>query len=372
MARLLLLWGLLLLSGVFLVDSYEGLTSNTTTPAPSNNTTPAPANTTTPAPSNTTTPAPSNTTTPAPSNTTTPAPSNTTTPAPSNTTTHAPSNTTTPAPSNTTTHAPSDTTSSPLPTLPPKPSPPSTGNYSAQNGNDACILALMGLSLELDISKEKRYFNIDPMNTYSNGTCGETKANLVLSFHQGLINFVFAKENKMYYISEVSVIFTWEGTGHWNETVTNLNLLKTAVGYAVKCKNTPTIKLGGSVQLTMADVKLQAFEIQKKSFGKGKYINCIVNPDTERYYVIDSSDNYDYKILYLLSTHFHAAYLSPTASVGKITNYWCGISESICYPDSNKLLVPVGVSLAVVGLILIIILVFLLARRRRNAAYERL
>lgn len=48
------------------------------------------------------------------------------------------------------------------------------------------------------------------------------------------------------------------------------------------------------------------------------------------------------------------------------------LAERVCFPDRNKLLIPVGVALAIVGLILIILLVFLLTRRRRISGYERI
>ncbi|XP_073531091.1 lysosome-associated membrane glycoprotein 3 isoform X2 [Phyllobates terribilis] len=254
--------------------------SNTTTHAPSNTTTHAKSNTTTHAPSNTTTHAPSNTTTHAPSNTTTHAPSNTTTHAPTNTTTHAPSNTTTHAPSNTTTHAPSNTTTSNttshtthvIPTLPPTSAPPEIGNYTVKDGKGACIIADMGLELELDISmkgkKDKRYFNIKPKETNANGTCADSKSNLFLKFPEGFINFIFVKEGKTYYIEEVSVQLDVASPGRWNGTSGKLKLLSTDVGYSVACKRTPKVKLGDNMELLLAEVKLQAFDITDGKLGK--------------------------------------------------------------------------------------------------------
>ncbi|XP_069583343.1 lysosome-associated membrane glycoprotein 3 isoform X2 [Ranitomeya imitator] len=255
--------------------------SNTTTHVPPNPTTHAPSNATTHAPSNTTTQAPSNTTTHAPSNTTTHAPSNTTTHAPSNTTTHAPSNTTTHAPSNTTTHAPSNTTTSNttshttthvIPTLPPTSGPPEIGNYTVKDNKGACIIADMGLELQVDISikgkTEKRYLNIKPKETNANGTCGASKSNLLLQFPEGFINFTFVKEEKIYYIEEVSVQLHVASEGRWNGTSGKLKLLSTDVGYSVACKRTPTVKLADNLELVLAEVKLQAFDIKDGNFGK--------------------------------------------------------------------------------------------------------
>ncbi|XP_075058298.1 lysosome-associated membrane glycoprotein 3 isoform X2 [Mixophyes fleayi] len=303
MSHLTSICSVLLISSIFLVDMYAetsptsepiGLSNfmqaitthaptNTTTHATSNtthatsNTTHATSNTThltsntthatsntTHATSNTTTHASSNTTTHAPSNTTTHAPSNTTTHAPSNTTTHAPSNTTTHAPSNTTTH----TTAKPTPTLPPVPSTPERGNYTVKDDKSTCVIANMGLELVLENSTKKSYFNVAPKQTNSSGACGDSKANLLLTFTEGSINFAFVKESKVYYIDEVSVSFYLASAGNWNGTASKLKLLSTDIGYSVKCKDTPAVKLGNNLQLVLSDVKLQAFDITNGIFGK--------------------------------------------------------------------------------------------------------
>ncbi|KAM4040779.1 lysosome-associated membrane glycoprotein 3 isoform 2-T2 [Anomaloglossus baeobatrachus] len=274
---------MLLFSGTFLADT-SAQTSSTImlkvspdSSVPEQPTTHAP-NTTTHAPKitthapNTSTHAP-NTTTHAP-NTTTHAP-NTTTHAP-NITTHAP-NTTTHAP-NTTTHAPNTTTHAPnttthvIPTLPPTSGPPENGNYTVKDGKGVCIIAEMGLELQIDISikgkTEKRFLNIKPKETRVNGTCGDSKSNLLLQFPEGFINFIFVKESKVYYIDEVSVQLDVASAGRWNGTAGKLKLLSTYVGYYVACKRTPKVKLGDNMELLLAEVKLQAFDIKDGKLGK--------------------------------------------------------------------------------------------------------
>ncbi|KAM3930251.1 lysosome-associated membrane glycoprotein 3 isoform 1-T1 [Leptodactylus fuscus] len=265
MASMTLIWSFLLFSGTFLVETSAHAPKETT---PALNVTTHAPNVTTHAP-NVTTHAP-NVTTHAP-NVTTHAP-NVTTHAP-NVTTHAP-NVTTHTP-NVTTHAPNVTTHSPThtaPTLPPKPSPPEPGNYIViGNKGEVCIKAIMGLELEIvNSAKEKntRYLNIDPKHTTQNGTCGDSKSNLLLQFREGSINFIFVKASKTYYIDEVSVILTDTSTGRFNVTSSKLKLLSTDVGYSVKCKRTPSVKLGDNLELILAGVKLQAFEINNNTFGK--------------------------------------------------------------------------------------------------------
>ncbi|KAG9494013.1 hypothetical protein GDO78_001719 [Eleutherodactylus coqui] len=293
MAGPTLIWSLLLVSGTFLVDTSAEISSsimlndlssilvsaqhNATTHAPSNAKTHAPSNATTHAPSNATTHAPSNATTHTPSNSTTHAPSNSTTHGPFNTTTHLPvTNTTTHAPFNTTTHAPHNTTSHATthatPTLPPTSSPPEIGNYTVKDGKGPCIIAIMGLELQIDNSTkertDRRYFNIQPKHTNANGTCGDSKSNLLLQFPEGSINFTFVKESKTYYIEEVSAQFYVASAGRWNGNSGKVKLLSSDVGYSVMCKRTPTVQLGENLELILADVKLQAFEIKNGTFSK--------------------------------------------------------------------------------------------------------
>ncbi|XP_073482394.1 lysosome-associated membrane glycoprotein 3 isoform X2 [Aquarana catesbeiana] len=258
MSRLTMIWGVLLLAGIFMVDIYaEQSTVATvqlaTSQAPESSSSTINMSSTAHASSSTTH----------------------STPHATSNTTHTTSNTTSHASTNTTTHPTTAHTTSPI--LPTKPSPPKSREYKVTNGNVTCIIADMGLALELDNStkvmqdkdaKVKWYFNVKPETTTGNGTCNESTATLILTFPQGSIHFVFVEEKKIYYIDEISVNFTWNSTEHWNGTARNLTLLRTDVGYAAKCKSTPTVKLAGNLSLSIADVKLQAFHIRDGTFGK--------------------------------------------------------------------------------------------------------
>ncbi|NXS39113.1 LAMP2 protein, partial [Balaeniceps rex] len=75
----------------------------------------------------------------------------------------------------------STTTLSPAPTTAPKPvENPDTGNYSLKSGNTTCLLATVGL--QLNVSQDKPLLiNINPKTTTADGTCGNTTANLKLN-----------------------------------------------------------------------------------------------------------------------------------------------------------------------------------------------
>ncbi|MEE6501320.1 hypothetical protein FKM82_004123 [Ascaphus truei] len=279
------LMGALLFSGILLhmgdatapiIPANTTNTTTTTASTPANTTTAHTTNTTTTTastPANTTTAHTTTNTTTAhtTANTTTAHTTANTTTAhtTANTTTaHTTANTTT---AHTTTAHTTNTTTPFIPTLPPKPSPPTTGNYSVKTGNNTCIKALMGLELELDFSaQDQRYFNVEPNSsrTAVTGTCGANKANLNLTFPEGSINFMFVKEEHSYYISEVSVRYKLSPSIIWYGNASNQKLFKTDNRYAVTCKHAPAIKLSSSMSLVMTDVKLQAFGINNNTFGK--------------------------------------------------------------------------------------------------------
>ncbi|NWR68934.1 LAMP2 protein, partial [Centropus unirufus] len=75
----------------------------------------------------------------------------------------------------------STTTLSPAPTTTPKPvENPDTGNYFLKNGNETCLLATVGL--QLNISQDKpRLININPKTTSAGGSCSNTTATLKLN-----------------------------------------------------------------------------------------------------------------------------------------------------------------------------------------------
>ncbi|NWH51333.1 LAMP2 protein, partial [Fregata magnificens] len=75
----------------------------------------------------------------------------------------------------------STTTLSPAPTTAPKPvENPDTGNYSLKSGNKTCLLATVGL--QLNVSQDKPLLiNINPKTTSADGTCGNTTAILKLN-----------------------------------------------------------------------------------------------------------------------------------------------------------------------------------------------
>ncbi|NWI57273.1 LAMP2 protein, partial [Calyptomena viridis] len=75
----------------------------------------------------------------------------------------------------------STTTLSPAPTTAPKPvENPDTGNYSLKSGNKTCLLATVGL--QLNVSQDKPLLiNINPKTTIADGACGNTTATLKLN-----------------------------------------------------------------------------------------------------------------------------------------------------------------------------------------------
>ncbi|EGW01007.1 Lysosome-associated membrane glycoprotein 2 [Cricetulus griseus] len=98
-------------------------------------------------------------------------------------------------------------TTVPPPTTTPTPLPPKVGNYSVSNGNATCLLATMGLQLNVTEEKVPFIFNINPSTTNFTGSCHPQTAQLRLNNSQiKYLDFIFAvKSESHFYLKEVNV-----------------------------------------------------------------------------------------------------------------------------------------------------------------------
>ncbi|XP_052315237.1 macrosialin [Oncorhynchus keta] len=283
-----------------------GATSNTTTTSTTpttalpttesqnDTTTAAPTTTLTPitTASNTTTAAPTtaNTTTAAPTtaNTTTAAPTtaNTTTAAPTtaNTTTAAPTtanattaNATTAAPTtaNATTHAPTTTA-----TTQPQPTPPANltvGNYTLKSEKGLCLMAQLALQIRVEDTGKTGVFIVQPVQTYAEGGCEKSTANLTLKFTEGFITFMFNKNTTQnaVYVDTVSFSLSYPLTSGDNGKTSlpyvakngSLDLFHAKVGHSYSCKS-ESVFMGKGLYLDITQDRIQAFNITKEwDFG---------------------------------------------------------------------------------------------------------
>ncbi|XP_023135864.1 macrosialin [Amphiprion ocellaris] len=225
-------------------------------------------NTTTTAPS--TTPA-SNTTTTTASNTTT----TTTTTTASNTTPTTASNTTTTTMATTTsTTSATTTTLSTTTPAPPAPSPSiPLGTYNLTNPKDKkinCLMAQMGLRIRLETKEANGTFIVQPNKTSPSGSCGETNANLTLSFREGFITFLFNKSvaNNTAYVDAVSFNVSLINGANTARTAKNesIHLFAAKIGHSYSCRN-ESLYMGHGLYLDVSQDRMQAFNVTNNDFG---------------------------------------------------------------------------------------------------------
>lgn len=107
-----------------------------------------------------------------------------------------------------TTTVPVIPTSVPSPTTTPTPKEkPETGSYSVTSSNGTCLLANMGLQLNITQDKVASVININPNTTNATGSCHSKTALLRLSGSNiKYLDFVFAvKNDNRFYLKEVNV-----------------------------------------------------------------------------------------------------------------------------------------------------------------------
>uniref|UniRef100_A0A3P8SRQ4 CD68 molecule n=1 Tax=Amphiprion percula TaxID=161767 RepID=A0A3P8SRQ4_AMPPE len=243
-------------------------TSTTTTTA--SNTTPTTASntTTTTTASNTTPTTASNTTPTTASNTTT-----TTTATTTSTTTASNTTSTTMATTTSTTSATTTTLSTTTPARPaPSPSIP-LGTYNLTNPKDKkinCLMAQMGLRIRLETKEANGTFIVQPNKTSPSGSCGETNANLTLSFREGFITFLFNKSvaNNTAYVDAVSFNVSLINGANTARTAKNesIHLFAAKIGHSYSCRN-ESLYMGHGLYLDVSQDRMQAFNVTNNDFG---------------------------------------------------------------------------------------------------------
>uniref|UniRef100_A0A6I8NM95 Lysosome-associated membrane glycoprotein 3 n=1 Tax=Ornithorhynchus anatinus TaxID=9258 RepID=A0A6I8NM95_ORNAN len=153
------------------------------------------------------------------------------------------------------------------PTLAPRPSSAAVGTYRVSNGSRTCVKAVMGIQLIVQ-DRQMGYFNIDPNVTKASGSCETWKANLLLTFSGGFVNFNFTKDGGSYYISSIEARLTVSSPKVDHHGVKReVQWFKTLVGHSFQCLSAQRVQLGNDLQLQTVNVQLQAFDITRDQFG---------------------------------------------------------------------------------------------------------
>ncbi|XP_068553415.1 lysosome-associated membrane glycoprotein 2 isoform X2 [Anas acuta] len=178
----------------------------------------------------------------------------------------------------------STTTSSPAPTTAPKPvEKPVTGNYSLKSGNKTCLLATVGL--QLNVSQDKPLLiNINPKTTSTDGTCGNTSATLKLNDgNSTLIDFTFivnaSASVRKFYLKEVNVTLLnhLNGSVILNADNNNFSKWDAFLGNSYMCRKEQTLEINEDLQVHTFNLWVQPFLVKENKFAIAE--ECLADSD---------------------------------------------------------------------------------------------
>lgn len=216
----------------------------------------------------------------------------------------------------------------PTPTTPPQPTPspapasPAVSRYNVSGSNGTCLLASMGLQLNVtyrtvDSKTVTREFNVNPNKTTFGGNCSATLATLELHSENLLLlalQFVMNESSSRVFLQGVQLNLTLPDAKEGSFTATNSSLraLQATAGNSYKCNAEQRLQVTSTFSLNMFRVWLQAFRVDGDKFGP--------------------------------------------------------VEE--CQLDENSMLIPIAVGGALAGLVLIVLLAYLIGRKRSHAGYQ--
>uniref|UniRef100_A0A3Q1G6H5 Macrosialin-like n=1 Tax=Acanthochromis polyacanthus TaxID=80966 RepID=A0A3Q1G6H5_9TELE len=117
-------------------------------------------------------------------------------------------------------------------------------------------------------------FIVQPNDTKTSGSCGETNANLTLSFKDGFITFLFNKSvaNNTAYVDALSfnVPIVKGGKSEISGFLTakneSIHLFAAKIGHSYSCRN-ESLYMGNGLYLDISPARMQAFNVTNNNFG---------------------------------------------------------------------------------------------------------
>ncbi|XP_027740418.1 lysosome-associated membrane glycoprotein 1 [Empidonax traillii] len=209
---------------------------------------------------------------------------------------------------------------SPAPTS--SPSNPTVGKYNVTGPNGTCVLAYMGLQLNITYPKKDEKMGLDllnfvPRNTSVSGRCDSTSALLNLTFEKTRIIFQFAlnASAEKFFLQGVNVSTTLPPEAknpNFEASNNNVSGLRATVGNSYKCNSEENLQVTDEALINVFNVQIQVFKIDGDKFGP--------------------------------------------------------VEE--CQQDENNMLIPIIVGAALAGLVLIVLIAYLIGRKRSHAGYQ--
>ncbi|MBN3303544.1 LAMP1 protein, partial [Amia calva] len=221
---------------------------------------------------------------------------------------------TTPAPKTT----PATTTAAPTTS----PGTPVQGNYNVTGSNGTCLLAKMGLQLNLTYTSTaqgklvQEILNVQPGLVRASGSCGSTVATLSLTdeLHFNL-NFTFNLNSttKKYHLGTISFDANMtDVTAPFHVVNNSLNYLRGTLGKSYMCSAEQTLLVNGNFTVNTFRLQVQPFGVNNNQFGAAEE----------------------------------------------------------CQLDEDNMLIPIIVGAALAGLVLIVLIAYLIGRKRSHAGYQ--
>ncbi|XP_075394721.1 lysosome-associated membrane glycoprotein 2 isoform X1 [Tenrec ecaudatus] len=214
-----------------------------------------------------------------------------------------------------TTLAPIIHTTAPAPTAAPTPKgKPEVGAYYVRE-NGTCLLANMGLQLNVTQDKAVSVININPNTTDFTGSCHPQTALLRLnSSNINYLDFVFAVKNgNRFYLKEVNVSLNMGNGSVLSFANSNLSYWDAPLGSSYMCNKEQTVTVSGAFQINTFDLRVQPFNVME-----GKYSTA-----------------------------------------------------QDCSADDDNFLVPIAVGAALAGVLILVLLAYFIGLKRHHAGYEQ-
>ncbi|XP_053419008.1 lysosome-associated membrane glycoprotein 1 [Nycticebus coucang] len=220
---------------------------------------------------------------------------------------------------------PFPTTAPPVPPSPspsPEPESPSVEKYNVSGSNGTCLLASMGLQLNLTYERKDnktvtRVFNVNPNKTWANGTCSSSQVTLDLRSEDiALLVFQFGMNasSSRFFLQEIQLNMTLADARdpHFRASNGSLMALQATLGNSYKCNAQEHVQVTKAFSVNIFKVWVQAFKVEDGKFG----------------------------------------------------------SVEECLLDEDSMLIPVAVGGALAGLVLTVLIAYLVGRKRSHAGYQ--
>ncbi|XP_021561905.1 lysosome-associated membrane glycoprotein 2 isoform X4 [Carlito syrichta] len=171
-------------------------------------------------------------------------------------------------------------TTVPSPTTIPTPKEkPEIGNYSVSNGNGTCLLATMGLQLNITQDKVSSVININPSTTDFTGSCHSQTALLRLNSSTiKHLDFVFAMKNEnRFYLKGVDISMYLANGSVFSIANNNLSYWDAPLGSSYMCNKEQTVSVSGAFQINTFDLRVQPFNVKEGKYSTAE--ECSADSD---------------------------------------------------------------------------------------------